>query len=68
MTHAQPNSTTAAPDELLTTGEVADLFDVDPKTVLRWANTGNIPSFKTPGNHRRYRLADIQARIKDGQQ
>lgn len=40
--------------ELMTPGEVAKLFRVDPKTVTRWANAGKIPSMKTPGGHRRF--------------
>jgi excisionase family DNA binding protein len=46
---------------LLTPGEVARLFRVDPKTVSRWARDGRIPSIRTPGGHRRFRTADIQA-------
>jgi len=33
---------------------VAELFDVSPKTVTRWAQKGRIPCFKTLGGHRRY--------------
>lgn len=40
---------------LLTPGEVAAYFKVDPKTVTRWAKQGRLPSIKTPGGHRRYR-------------
>lgn len=40
--------------ELLTAGEVADLFRVDPKTVTRWAAAGKLPHFKTLGGHRRF--------------
>lgn len=46
---------------LLTPGEVAALFRVDPKTVTRWAISGKLPSVKTPGGHRRYRQADVTA-------
>lgn len=41
-------------DRLLTPAEVAALFRVDPKTVNRWANTGSLPSVRTPGGHHRY--------------
>lgn len=41
---------------LLTPGEVAELFRVDPKTVTRWTN---LPSCKTPGGHRRYYKEDV---------
>jgi excisionase family DNA binding protein len=48
-------------DALLTPGEVASLFRVDPKTVTRWAISGKLPSVKTPGGHRRYRQTDVTA-------
>ena len=40
-------------ERLLTPGEVAALFRVDPKTVTRWAASGRIGSIRTPGGHRR---------------
>ena len=46
-------------NRLLSPGEVAELFAVDPKTVTRWANAGLVPHFKTPGGHRRYRWSDL---------
>ncbi|MFD0884461.1 BldC family transcriptional regulator [Streptosporangium algeriense] len=46
-------------ERLLTPGEVARLFGVDPKTVNRWALTGRIPSVRTPSGQRRYRETDI---------
>ncbi|MEV4096113.1 BldC family transcriptional regulator [Streptosporangium saharense] len=48
-------------ERLLTPGEVAHIFGVDPKTVNRWSLTGKIPSLKTPGGQRRYRQSDIDA-------
>lgn len=45
--------------QLLTPGEVAKLFRVDPKTVTRWAQNGKIPSVTTPGGHRRFRRSTI---------
>jgi excisionase family DNA binding protein len=51
-------------DRLLTPGEVARLFRVDPKTVTRWAASGRITSIKTPGNHRRFRESEIQALLR----
>ena len=40
--------------ELMTPGEVALMFRVDPKTVTRWAKQGKLPCIFTPGGHRRY--------------
>jgi excisionase family DNA binding protein len=51
----------AARDRLLTPGEVAQLFRVDPKTVTRWAAAGRISSIRTPGGHRRFREAEVRA-------
>ncbi|MDQ3273526.1 MAG: BldC family transcriptional regulator [Actinomycetota bacterium] len=46
---------------LLTPGEVAKLFRVDPKTVTRWASSGRIRSIRTPGGHRRFHAHDVRA-------
>lgn len=47
-------------DELLTPGEVAKLFKVDPKTVTRWAHAKKLPSITTPGGHKRFRESVIR--------
>lgn len=49
---------------LLSSGDVARIFRVDPKTVARWAKAGKLEAIKTPGGHNRFRLADIQALLK----
>lgn len=48
-----------AEDELLTPGEVARLFGVDPKTITRWANAGKLSAIRTLGGHRRYRASEV---------
>lgn len=55
-----------ADDPVLTPGEVAAMFRVDPKTVTRWAKRGRLPSITTPGGHRRFRLSVIMRFLKDG--
>lgn len=45
---------------LLTPGEVAALFRVDPKTVTRWAASGRLSSLRTPGGHRRFRADEVR--------
>lgn len=50
-----------ARERLLTPGEVASLFRVDPKTVTRWAAAGRISSIRTPGGHRRFRESEVRA-------
>jgi len=54
-----------ARERLLTPGEVATLFRVDPKTVTRWAAAGRIGSIRTPGGHRRFRESEIRALLYD---
>ncbi|MCW2607077.1 MAG: binding domain, excisionase family [Frankiales bacterium] len=51
-------------DRLLTPGEVATLFRVDPKTVTRWAAAGRIGSIRTPGGHRRFRESEVRALLR----
>ena len=53
-------------DRLLTPGEVAALFRVDPKTVTRWAAAGRIGSIRTPGGHRRFRESEVRALLAGG--
>lgn len=54
----RPTPLAESEDQVLSASDVADLFGVDPKTVTRWAKAGQLPSFKTPGGHRRYRKSD----------
>lgn len=46
-------------ERLLTPGDVARLFGVDPKTVSRWADAGKLQALRTLGGHRRYRAAEV---------
>src|SRR5690606_21177835 len=46
-------------DTLLTPGEVAARFRVDPTTVTRWANAGKLTAVRTLGGHRRYRRSEV---------
>jgi excisionase family DNA binding protein len=50
--------------KLLTPGEVAQLFRVDPKTVTRWAKAGKLSSIRTPGGHRRYLENEVRELLK----
>jgi excisionase family DNA binding protein len=51
----------APEDQMMTPGEVAALFRVDPRTVTRWAKIGKLPFVRTPGGHRRYREIEVRA-------
>ncbi|MFC3985465.1 BldC family transcriptional regulator [Streptosporangium jomthongense] len=55
---------TGATDRLLTPGEVARIFGVDPKTVNRWALTGKVPSIRTPSRQRRYLESEVRALLR----
>ncbi|PJF35160.1 MAG: hypothetical protein CUN49_11980 [Candidatus Thermofonsia Clade 1 bacterium] len=40
--------------------EAAKILGVHPATVRNWADRGHLPSQRTPGGHRRFRIADLQ--------
>ena len=45
---------------ILTTGEVARIFNVHPSTVRRWSNQGIIKAYlRTPRGERRFRREDV---------
>lgn len=46
-------------DPVLTLQEVARLLNVCPMTIRRYTNKGILPSFRTAGNQRRFRLSDV---------
>lgn len=51
---ARPTSATTPPSAYLLVGEVAEILQVSPKTVCRWAMDGKLPFQRTLGGHRRY--------------
>jgi excisionase family DNA binding protein len=51
--------------DLLTAGQVAEIFSVHTATVSRWGKAGRIPAIQTPGGQYRYREADIRALIAE---
>ena len=53
-------------DRLLTPGEVAVLFRVDPKTVTRWAQEGKLSAIRTLGGHRRFRAEEVYSLLAEG--
>lgn len=55
-------------DGLLTPGEVAALFRVDPKTVTRWAKAGKLNAIRTLGGHRRFRESEVRAYLDQQQE
>ncbi len=46
--------------EWVSLGEAASILGVHPSTVRHWADSGDLPSQRTPGGHRRFRRRDLQ--------
>jgi excisionase family DNA binding protein len=63
--HMTVTTQASSSERLLTPGEVAALFRVDPKTVTRWASAGRIGSIRTPGGHRRFRESEVRSMLAD---
>ena len=45
--------------EWVSLGEAAEILGVHPTTVRTWADSGELPSQRTPGGHRRFRRGDL---------
>ena len=56
----EPSTPATEPTSYLRTAQVADLLQVSPKTISRWAKEGKLPFFKTLGSYRRYPEAKIR--------
>ena len=41
--------------------EAAKILGVHPATVRNWADHGHLPAQRTPGGHRRFRVADLES-------
>lgn len=63
----KPAAFLGSPDlgKLMSPSEVAQLFNVDPKTVTRWARAGLLPVVRTPGGHRRYREEFVRSLLRE---
>lgn len=46
--------------EWLSLGPASRLVGVDPDTLRRWADEGRLPTFTTPGGHRRFERRDLE--------
>lgn len=53
------------PRKWLTRTEVADLYDVSPQTVWRWAAAGRIPATRTPSGGWRFPADAIRAHVRE---
>ncbi|MCP4168108.1 MAG: helix-turn-helix domain-containing protein [Chloroflexi bacterium] len=45
----------------LTLSAASKLLGIHPATLRQWADAGQVPSYRTPGGHRRFDAADIRA-------
>jgi len=50
-------------EKLLSIGKTADMLGVHIDTLREWDKDGKLVSVKTPGNHRRYKLSDLNTFI-----
>jgi excisionase family DNA binding protein len=56
----------ARPKEILTTGQVADICRVAPRTVTKWFDTGRLKGYKIPGSRdRRIPLSELVRFMKE---
>jgi excisionase family DNA binding protein len=51
----------AGESEWLTLGQAAKYLGVAQSTIRKWSDVGRVPAFYTPGGHRRYKRADLDA-------
>jgi excisionase family DNA binding protein len=52
---------------IYTTHEVSRLLQVNPRSVINWIEQSLLPSYRTPGGHRRIRQDDLLAFLKKHQ-
>jgi excisionase family DNA binding protein len=49
----------------LTVGQAAKHLGVAERTLRRWTKDGRLPAYSTPGGHRRFRVADVEAFLEN---
>src|SRR5258708_27772402 len=52
---------------IYTTHEVSRLLHVNPRSVINWIEQNLLPSYRTPGGHRRIRREDLLAFLRKHQ-
>lgn len=45
--------------QIFSTAQLSQLLQVSESTIKRWADSGTLKCFKTPGGHRKFRLHDV---------
>ena len=58
-----PAPLAATARDWLSLGPASRLLGVDPDTLRRWADEGRLPSYSTPGGHRRFKLEALERLI-----
>lgn len=61
------NETTKNAKSIYTTHEVSRLLHVNPRSVINWIEQSLLPSYRTPGGHRRIRRDDLLAFLRKHQ-
>src|SRR3954452_2337044 len=61
MPRESPIRTVAADPDWLMLGQAAKYLGVAQSTIRKWSDLGRVRAFYTPGGHRRYRRADLEA-------
>src|SRR3954466_12402384 len=51
----------ATEPDWLTLGQAAKYLGVAQSTIRKWSDQGRVPAFYTPGGHRRYKRAHLDA-------
>jgi excisionase family DNA binding protein len=64
---AKPEMDAEVVAEVFSTRQVAQLLGVGEATVKRWADSGEIECFRTPGGHRKFRLRDVTGFVQKRQ-
>ncbi|HEY8173549.1 MAG TPA: helix-turn-helix domain-containing protein [Dehalococcoidia bacterium] len=52
------------PDRWMTLGQACRILNVDESTLRRWADAGQVRTFRTPGGHRRFAEGDVRAIVQ----
>ena len=61
------NQSNKAAKTIYTTHEVSRLLHVNPRSVINWIEQNLLPSYRTPGGHRRIRHDDLLAFLRKHQ-
>ena len=64
---AETMSNEAKTKSIYTTHEVSRLLHVNPRSVINWIEQDLLPSYRTPGGHRRIRREDLLAFLRKHQ-